>query len=522
LKNRAFLINAAAVTITAFLLRASGIYFNAYLSRRIGAEGVGLYNLIYSVYIMASALVTSGISLAVSRIVAEQMEKHNPQKIRPTMVKCTVLSVVFSLLISALLFFGADFIASYLLGVQRTALPLRIMAPSYSFMAVSSCFRGYFIAARKAHKSALSSLFEQLFRIALTVLLLQFMLPKELESCCSMVVLGSTCAEIIGCFFTYLIFRYERRDEQASRSLLSAANHTQGASLRMIFGISIPMTLNAGLRTGLRTAESMLIPAGLRKSGVSHESSLAEFGVLSGMAMPVLFFPTFMLMSVAMLILPEVARADAIRQKRRVQYMGARIMQLTLYMSVMIAGILLVFPEELCLALFRNNEAGGILRLLAPLVPLIYLDFMVDGMLNGLNQHMMTLKLNTADSAMRIGLILVLVPLLGISGYMITLYISTVFNSSLSLKRLLKVSNLRIPIYHWIIKPVMLSLLSALASSIVFRLALSGAARAGALAVPEIVLACLLHLCLLRMTGALKHEDVLWLKSFFTSKKLPA
>lgn len=202
--------------------------------------------------------------------------------------------------------------------------------------------------------------------------------------------------------------------------------------------------------------------------------------------------------------------------------MGARIMQLTLYMSVMIAGILLVFPEELCLALFRNNEAGGILRLLAPLVPLIYLDFMVDGMLNGLNQHMMTLKLNTADSAMRIGLILVLVPLLGISGYMITLYISTVFNSSLSLKRLLKVSNLRIPIYHWIIKPVMLSLLSALASSIVFRLALSGAARAGALAVPEIVLACLLHLCLLRMTGALKHEDVLWLKSFFTSKKLPA
>ena len=112
--------------------------------------------------------------------------------------------------------------------------------------------------------------------------------------------------------------------------------------LGRIAAIALPMAASATLRTGLRTAESLLIPAGLKRSGLHSGTALTQYGVLSGMVMPVLFFPASLLMAVSMLMVPEVARAAAAGSRRRVDAIASRAVQVTLMMSLLAAAVFAV------------------------------------------------------------------------------------------------------------------------------------------------------------------------------------
>lgn len=513
MKNRAFLVNTLVLTATALTLRAIGIYLTACLSRRIGSEGVGLYHLVYSVYVMASALSASGFGVAVSRLVAEALEKGKGQAAPAVMGRAAALSVGVSLAVGAALYLGAGFIGARLLGDERTVLSLRLMAPSLPFMAVSSCLRGYFLAVRKAPKSAAASLLEQLFRLAVTLPLLALTAGAGLELACAAVVAGSTLAEVFSFLFALAMYVRERRGIRGGRP---AAERTAGL-FRRIAAIAAPLAASSGLRTGLRTAESLLIPAGLRRSGLSESAALTQYGVVNGMAVPVMLFPSSLLMSVSMLIVPEIARAAAAGRQTRVRSMAARVIRATLLVSFPIAAVLAVFSGELCMAIYQNRSAGGVLAILSPLVPLLYLDHVVDGMLSGLNQQTKTLQYNTADSALRIAMIGLLTPLWGMSGYIVMLFVSTLFNVSLSVGRLLRVSGVTVSAADWVVKPVLSAALAAVSASLLFRWAFPLRIASGSLAAAEIALTVLLYGGLLWMGRCVGRDDIRWAKGFFAA-----
>ena len=167
------------------------------------------------------------------------------------------------------------------------------------------------------------------------------------------------------------------------------------------------------------------------------------------------------------------------------------------------------------MALYGNRAAGRVLRMLSPLVPLLYLDHVVDAMLIGMNEQMKTLQYNTADSALRLAMIVTLTPLMGMNGYIATLFVSTIFNAGLSIRRLLRVSGLTIRAADWVIKPMLAALLSAVLASLFFRMAFPGLTGSGAIAAAQAALTALLYAGLLAVSGCVGRADIAWMAGFF-------
>ena len=154
MKRFTFLKNAMILTVTSLLLRTVGIFFRVYLSNKIGAEGMGLYQLIISIYVLASTFATSGISTGVTRLIAEEAGRGTRRSIRRILRRAMFVSVLIGMVSAAAMVFGADWISRYWLHDTRAVPALKILSVGLPFMGISSCLRGYFIARRKVSCSS--------------------------------------------------------------------------------------------------------------------------------------------------------------------------------------------------------------------------------------------------------------------------------------------------------------------------------------------------------------------------------
>lgn len=459
LKRFTFIKNAFILTATALILRTIGIFFRIYLSNRIGAEGMGLYQLIFSVYMLATTFATSGICIAVTRLVSEQAAKSSKQTVVKILNRSLMLSTLLGLIAAAAIYFGADLAAMYWLHDMRAALSLRILAPSLPFMAAASCLRGYFIARRKVSTPSNAQLFEQLIRIAVTVALLARFLPMGLAYACAAVVIGNTVSEIASCLYTYLGYRRDMR--KLSTSIAGPSSLRTPTILRKLLHIGLPLMGSSFLNTALHTLENLLVPDALTRYTSSKETSLSQFGMLKGMAMPILFFPSSFLSALSTLLIPEISESNSLQNRRKTCQTISYTMQITITLSILISGIFTMFATELGTLIYKSEEVGSYIRVLAPIVPFMYLENVIDGILKGLDQQVSSLSYSVLDSVLRITLITFLVPSQGIYGFLIIMVISNLVTSFLKLHRLVKVTSVRIEWGKWMTRPVLAMLISS-------------------------------------------------------------
>ena len=502
------------LTSAVLLSRVIGISFRVYMSNKIGAEGIGLYQLICTIFLFASTFVTSGVSLAVTRLVTEALARKEYQKAKTAVRRALVLGLFFSLLMGGALFFSADYIGNQVLKDPRTILSLKILAPSLPFMAVSACFRGYFFAVRQVIKTASEQLLEQIAEIVIFALVVNFLAPMGLEYACCAIVLGTTGAEIFSCLYSFLLYWGELRKlrGKASKGRISGG-------IKKLLSICLPVTASSCLRSGLSMTENILIPPGLKKNGASYEGSLAGYGMITGMVMPVITFPSAFLSSFSMLLIPELSEANAANHKKNIHYIAGRVFQITFLFSIFICGFFVFFAKDLGLLIYHDSAPGVYLSVLAPVIPLMYLDSVVDGMLKGLNEQLSYLSYNIIDSVMRVGLILFLLPLMGLNGLIVVIFASEILNSTLSIARLMKVTQLKMRFFTWILKPALAvvfpglllmglsSILSKLLPDVLFRVLF------------ELIFTVGIYLLLLFAMKSLTKDDIRWLKSIFRQMK---
>ena len=162
--------------------------------------------------------------------------------------------------------------------------------------------------------------------------------------------------------------------------------------------------------------------------------------MITGMVMPVITFPSAFLSSFSMLLIPELSEANAANHKKNIHYIRrAGFFKITFLFSIFICGFFVFFAKDLGLLIYHDSAPGVYLSVLAPVIPLMYLDSVVDGMLKGLNEQLSYLSYNIIDSVMRVGLILFLLPLMGLNGLIVVIFASEILNSTLSIARLMKV-----------------------------------------------------------------------------------
>ena len=433
-RTKAFLANTAVMTVGVLTLRLIHLAFNSWLFTHMGAYGVGQYHLLLTVFSLAVTACTAGFGFAVTRTVAENSGG------RWQLRCCAGVAVAISLAAGGLLWALAPALSRRLVGSNEMLLPLRLLCPSLPLMALSAALRGYLIAVRSVVLNSVSELLELLSTIGFTVWLFGFRPP--LEALC----LGATRGEGLSCAFVVLCCRY-----LAGWHRLPARGSATPARLAHI---AAPVLVGGFVRSGLRSVENLLVPQGLGRYSSHPQDALAQYGTVGGMVMPVLLLPLCILNSAAMLLVPELAEMNASGHRLSIQRTAGKSITLTLWFSFLTTAVLVYFARPIGLHFFDSQRAGDFLRIMAPIVPILYLDSVVDGMLKGLDQQVYSFRYNIIDGLLRVAMAAVLLPWFGIVGYFFLLFASEIFNCALSLWRLVRVARVQVSLVWWLLAPL--------------------------------------------------------------------
>lgn len=462
-----FIWNGILITAVSFFMRAVSVSFNVYISNKIGAVAVGLFTLISTVYGFSVTLATSGIGLATTKMVAEAMgeERISSKKVNqtPTVMcivrKCSLYALSFSVATAVFLFVSSPWIGKNLLLDERTVLPLRILAVTLPPIALSSVLSGYFTAVRRVYKNAVVQILGQAVKIFACIGLLSVFCADDVESACLAIVLGGSVAELLSFLIQFFLYFGERKSAHHFNQCPCNERKIQ----KKLLHIALPVAFSAYVRSGLVTWEHMLIPWGLERSGSGRDLSLAAYGMIHSMVFPLVLFPSALTGAFAGLLVPEIAESQAQGDTARMNRITEKVLEAVLIFAIGTAGILMCFSYDLSGVIYPKANVGAYILMIAPLVPLMYLDTSVDALLKGMGEQFYCMIVNIIDSLLSVILVWLLLPKLGILGYIFTVYFTETLNATLSIVRLLHLRSVKTRLLRWVVQPLFCIVLSTVA-----------------------------------------------------------
>ena len=428
-KKKKFFLNGLTLTLVGLVMRAVALLLGAYISGEIGAEGVGLQSLIGTVYSLAVTLATSGVGLSVTRLVAASIGDGQGEGER-ILRGAFIYAAVFGSAATVLLLLLSAPVGIYFLADVRVVKALRILSLSLLPMALSSVISGYFVAVRRVALNAAVQIVGQLMRIFLTVALLLRFSGKGVEAAVMALAVGSSVTELICFAVAFIEYLIDRR--------IHRVQGLKGQATVKVAKMALPLALSQYVRSILLSIEHSLIPRRLTDRGNTREEALSSYGYLHGMALPIILFPMTPLSSFSGLLVPEFAESEGAGDEGRMSRIASDAISVTLIYAVMIAVFIFAFAEELGYVIYGTYEAGKYIGLLAPVIPIMYLDHVTDSILKGIGEHVFSMWVNIADSFLSVILVFLLIPLFDISGYALVIILMELFNFGLSYYRLKK------------------------------------------------------------------------------------
>ncbi len=433
--EKRFVVNTALLTGASILMRLIGMSFQVWLAGRIGAAGIGLYQLVMSVEFLCSTFAISGIRFAATRLVSEELGCGRAGGVGGAMGRCCSYSLFFGLCAFAALYIAAEPIGFLWVGDARTVHSLRILSFGLPFISLSSVLSGYFTASGRVWKPSLVHLIEQLVCVGLVAAFLSLAPEGDIEAACAAVTRGVTCADVFSFLMMLSAYLTDRRRHGG------AGGQGERLTGRMLV-VALPLALSAYARSSLNTLEQLLVPRGLKASGFSADRALSGYGVIQGMVIPVIAFPSCLLMALAELIVPELTERQMRGERDAISRKVSLLLGRALLFSLAAGALLFIFADALGASIYRSADAGRYIRLLAPLVPIMYTDMVIDGCLKGLGQQVWSMGINILDAALGVVLVWTLLPKWALAAYIGIIYFDEILNFTLSGLRLSRVTGI--------------------------------------------------------------------------------
>lgn len=404
------------LTAAGIIVKLLGFYNRIFLTRLIGVEALGVYQLIFPIYLLAFAIACQGTQTALTKLVSHYHGLNMKQNARTALRISLLLSVLLALFISLLVFFKSDFIALSFLKHSGCGILLKILAPAIIFVTIKGCINGYFLGIQKPGFNAWSLVIEQVVRLLATILLgnaLSFQFRNAI-----LATIALTVGEGVACIVTVLFYLYsEERGEKKE-----TVNPVK--IFRLLMRDSIPLTLNRTSLTLLSSIEAVILPAMLFKFYHDKTLSIEIFGIVTGVVMPFIMFPATLTNSLSTVLLPEVSYANARGNRKAMQkaFRGSTFFCMTL--GILAAVFFALFGNILGSLIFDSPESGRILCQMAFLCPLIYTATTLTSILNGMDAVVMNLVYHILSIVIRILFIIYAVPKYGTAGYIIGMGVS--------------------------------------------------------------------------------------------------
>lgn len=460
-KSKLFLINGTILTLTSLFMRFAVLIFNIYISNKIGSEAVGVFSLVMAVYLFFITVATSGLNIAVTVIVSEKFAVNKDKIAIKAIRTCIFFSLLLGVISGLLILFFSNLITDKCLHNMVSSKPLFYIAMGLPFIAMSSCINSYFSSVRKAYKNAITQIFEFVIKMVATVILLRINISRGVEYICIALILADVISEVCSFTLIFILYIFDIKFKKL--------NNVRSFGQRInILKIAFPVAVTSYIRSGLSTLKQLIIPTQLEKSGLSCSNALSKYGTINGMVMPVVIFPTVLINSYSMLLIPEFSTYVAQKNYKAINYISNKIFKFTCAFSICICSMFLFFSNELGLAIYNNIEIGYYFKIFAPLIFFMYMDNVIDCILKGLNKQFGVMCCNILDLSVTTCFIYFLLPVMGIAGYVVSIFISELLNFCVSLFQMIKYSKLKLNFLDWILIPMVCSLISYFFTSIFY------------------------------------------------------
>ena len=431
LKKNPLITGTLLMTAAGVLSRIIGFFYRIFLSRTIGAEALGIYQLIGPVFSLCFALTASSIQTSISKFVGDAIggckdSLCGEKKARAYLILGLVLSCGLSILTGIFMYFNADWIAVRFLGEARCAPLLVLLTYSLLPCCIHACINGYYYGRKNAFVPSLCQLIEQIARVGSVWIIFQITTEKGIPLTAFHAVCGLVIGECFGLLVSMSALLREKRLPRGSYTSDSICNSTMThAFLAMV----IPLTINRLSVAFSTSLENLLIPQKLQLYGYTQTDALSIYGILSGMTLSIILFPCVLTNSLSVLLLPAISEARGRSNENQIRRTTQKAIRLGLLLGFAFTILFLLTGDMIGNKLFHNALAGHFICRLAWLCPLMYITSLLNSILHGLGRPKQVLFVNLLACLIRIGMIWFLVPAYGIGAYLWGLLLSQVFAS---------------------------------------------------------------------------------------------
>lgn len=460
--------NTIILTIAGFIVKSIGFIYRIYIANSIGAEGMGLYQLVLPVYNLVLLGLTAGVGIAVARLVAEETARGNHKNANRIALVSGAAIFTAAAVVVVVLYINLDFVVNVLIGDIRTKSAMLWILPAIPFIAAITALKGYFYGKQEVMPNAVSQVAEQIAKLIAVFAIADLFAQGDMERKCLFAAIGMIIGEIANVLVVYLVFQFRktRRTANASGQLLRKRDIG-----RSVVQISLPITANRLILSLLGTVEFLWIPQRLALYGLTNAEALAEYGKLTGMAAPVITFPSMLTAALATALVPAIAEAAALKRMNGANRQISRSIRVTLVLGFLFTSLFIAFGRDIADLIYPRQNVGQMIFLLSFTGVFFHLQQTLLGVLNGLGKEKDTLKHSMITSVLRLGFVWFGIPVFGMNAYIISLVATNLVGSMLNLRTTIKTTGMSIELGDWLLKPLIAAISGVISAPVIKMLA---------------------------------------------------
>ncbi len=445
-KNR-IMKETAILSLCSVSLQGLGLLFNIFLTKRLGAPAIGMMTLAGSFYGLAAVLSGGSGFVAASRFLSEELGcKRNPGQIFRYAVRfCTLLSCSAAVI----LFLFAPQTAELAMKTTGAVPAIRILSLTLPLSAISACLKGRCYAYHRIYIPVFAECVEFMVKSSAQAICTLWLIPSNKITVLTSFAVSIAAGQGSSLFFL-LMMRFKTQENLSGCTI----------SFRQFIRKLLPIMGNACLVAILGSANDALVPLCLLQYGNSTEEALAQFGSFEAIILPTLFFPSVIQCCMSGLLVPVLSREKAAGHVDEIRMMTERVLEQTVSYAFCIVLILVQFGNEIGCLLGGDTFTGAVLCRMAPVVPLIYLEIILEGILRGLGKQNFSSLNYLAEYIVRISVLLICVPLFGFYGIAASYMACNLTGNAVRLSFVLRTTGLKPVVKRIFLRPLFTMLFS--------------------------------------------------------------
>lgn len=434
------------LTAIELILQGISLIVNIFITRNLGSEMIGIISLISSFFMFITIISSGNVYLSTSRFISEEIGKKNGNPVKIFRYGI-ISSVMMSIITAFFLFTLSTSISENILKSPQITPVIKILGLLLPFCSVNMCIKGYFTAIRNVSASAAGGVIEFTVKSFLLVTLTSI---KSIDPLTAFAI-SMAGGQIISCLFMLILFLKTRKSSENRCSI----------SFRQFIFCSVPIFLNSLVTSVLSSTNDALVPITLKQYGNSTSEAFSQFGIFEAIVIPALFFPSSILCSLSGILVPELARERSAENTEKNKALVRKVLKYTFSFSIFTAMIFLCFGKEIGYLMSGDYFAGKIIAILAPAVPFIYLEIILEGILKGMGKHSFSSINYLVEYTIRISVVLICVPIFGFYGIVASYLASNIICNISRLFMIMKITRVKFYFSDNIVIPLISAALSA-------------------------------------------------------------